>query len=843
MPIIVHVSDGIIVIMTIILLRSFAHPVKGFKMNASIQRIVAMSCRLLLPLNRGKFLPAILLLFTCSSLAAQDKLYRNEFPLQDVTLEDSLFRHARDLNIRELLQYDADRLLYPFRKEAGLSAKAKGFSNWEGLDGHIGGHYLTALAMNYAATGNQECKQRMDYVISELQECARANAAANGSWAKGYAGGVPNSAAVWTGLQKGDLGPLRSSWVPWYNVHKMFAGLRDAWMYTGNEQARKLFLEFCDWAINITAGLSDQQMQSMLDIEYGGINEVLVDAFNMTGDQRYATAARRFSHKTLLDAMAAGKDNLDNKHANTQVPKVIGFQRIGELTGDTAYDKAASFFWSTVTTNRTLAFGGNSRREFFPSAAASIDFINDVEGPESCNSYNMLKLTEGLFREHPSAAYADYYERTLYNHILSTQHPVHGGYVYFTPARPRHYRVYSAPNEAMWCCVGSGMENHGKYGQFIYTRESDSLFVNLFVASELNWREKGIKIRQETGFPFEEQTSLTIRGTGKFKLLVRYPFWVKKGGFKITVNGKPYRVKASPSSYVAIERDWKDGDKVMVSLPMQNRIEQLPNVPNYIAVMHGPILLGAKTGTEDLRGLIAGDSRWGHIASGKKLPVNEAPIIIENNAGVIASSLKPVKSQPLHFSAASLKSTQSEKIFFEPFFGIHDARYMIYWMNLSSNGYRSYLDSLSKEEAKTIALQKRTVDFVAPGEQQPEADHFMDRKNSNSGNTLDHFWRDARENGYFTYTLSTNNETDLSLGIRYLGAERGNRKLEIYIDDEKLVSEDNTNKWPEQRFVDVEYKIPEAMVKGKKSVKVRFQAVAGSIAGPVFYLRMLRNNK
>ncbi|RYZ32811.1 MAG: hypothetical protein EOP49_37010, partial [Sphingobacteriales bacterium] len=468
--------------------------------------------------------------------------------------------------------------------------------------------------------------------------------------------------------------------------------------------------------------------------------------------------------------------NLDNKHANTQVPKVIGFQRIGELTGDEYFDKASSFFWATVTGKRSLAFGGNSRREFFPSAASSIDFVNEVEGPESCNSYNMLKLTEGLFRQHPSAALADYYEKTLYNHILSTQHPVHGGYVYFTPARPRHYRVYSAPNQAMWCCVGSGMENHGKYGQFIYTHQADSLFVNLFIASELNWKEKGITIKQQTEFPFSEQTSFIIKGNSRFSLMIRYPSWVKEGGLKITINGKPYSFKGNPSSYIAVNRDWKDGDKIDVTLPMQNRIEQLPNVSNYVALLHGPILLGAKTGTEDLRGLVANDSRWGHIASGKKLPVNEAPIIIENNAARIASALKPVKKQPLHFTAASLHTTRADKIVFEPFFGIHDARYMIYFMNLSSTGYQVYLDSLAKEEAITIALQARTVDQVAPGEQQPEADHFMETKNSNTGNTLDHFWRDARDGGHFTYTLSTNGETDLSLGVLYLGGDRGGRK-------------------------------------------------------------------
>ena len=407
----------------------------------------------------------------CSQVNAQDKLYPNEFPLSDVVLSDGPFKHARDLNIKVLLEYDVDRLLAGYRKEAGLPAKALSYSNWEGLDGHVGGHYLSAMAMNYAATGNAECKKRLEYMISELKACQEANAINNPGWGVGYVGGVPDSKTIWPALKTGDFRPYRAAWVPWYNVHKMYAGLRDAWLYAGNKEAKAIFLKFCDWGISITSGLTDAQMQSMLDTEQGGMNEVFADAYQMTGDEKYLVAAKRFSHKMLLDPMSEGIDNLDNKHANTQVPKAIGFERIGELSNDKKYEKAGAFFWQTVTTNRSLAFGGNSRREFFPSVAASTDFINDVEGPESCNSYNMLKLTEDLFRKNPSAKYMDYYERTVYNHILSTQNPETGGYVYFTPVRPRSYRVYSAPNEAMWCCVGSGMENHGKYNELIYTHQ------------------------------------------------------------------------------------------------------------------------------------------------------------------------------------------------------------------------------------------------------------------------------------------------------------------------------------------------------------------------------------
>jgi DUF1680 family protein len=709
------------------------------------------------------------------------------------------------------------------------------------LDGHVGGHYLSAMAMNYAATKNIECRRRMEYIIAELKDCQEANGLNHPDWGVGYVGAVPDSKNIWSTLKNGDFAAFRSAWVPWYNVHKMYAGLRDAWVYAGNQAAKSIFLKFCDWAINITTALTDDQMQSMLDTEHGGMNEIFADAYQMTGDAKYLTAAKRFSHQMLLQPMSEGKDNLDNKHANTQVPKAIGFERIGELTNDEMFARAGAFFWQTVTTNRSLAFGGNSRREFFPSSNACTDFVNDVEGPESCNSYNMLKLTEDLFRTNPSAKYADYYERTLYNHILSTQHPVNGGYVYFTPARPRHYRVYSSPNEAMWCCVGSGMEDHGKYNEFIYTHSHDSLFLNLFIASELNWKERGIKIKQQTQFPFEEQTNLIIEnGASHFKLLVRYPSWVKDGELKILINGKQVHISDHPSSYVTLEKTWKKGDIVRITLPMHNTIEHLPNVAEYIAIMHGPILLGAKTGTEDLKALVADDSRWGHIASGKKLPVDKAPIIIEDNITSLAAKLKPVSGKHLTFTASQIRLVNPIHVLFEPFFKIHDSRYMMYWMALSNKQYHSYLDSIAILENERIGLQKRTIDFVAPGEQQPEADHELQAQNSNIGNNMDEFWRDARNGGFFSYKLSTNKETGLCLIVRYWSAETGNRKFDIYIDDERLISEDNTGRWNQRKFGEVEYSIPDGMVKGRENVRVRFQSLQGNNTASVYYIRLAR---
>jgi hypothetical protein len=777
---------------------------------------------------------------------AQDKLYADEFPLGDVVLLDGPLKKARDLNIQTLLKYDCDRLLAPYFKEAGLTPKAKTYPNWDGLDGHVGGHYLTAMAIN-AATGDAECRRRMEYMIGELQLCADANAKNHPDWGKGYVGGMPNSERIWSNFKKGNFGVYFGSWAPFYNLHKMYAGLRDAWLYCGNEQAKTLFLGFCDWAIDLTAGLSDAQMEQMLGNEHGGMNEVLADAYAITKEQKYLDVAKRFSHRRLLTPMSQRVDNLDNMHANTQVPKVVGFERIAELSGDESYHNAADFFWDIVTGQRSLAFGGNSRREHFPSKEACTDFINDIDGPETCNTNNMLKLTEDMHRRNPEARYADYYELATFNHILSSQHPEHGGYVYFTPARPRHYRNYSAPNEAMWCCVGTGMENHGKYGQFVYTHVGDALYVNLFVSSELNWKEKGISLRQETSFPYAETSRITMtQGKGKFPLLVRYPGWVNPGQFEVKVNGQKVDIISGPSSYVTIDRQWKKGDVIDITFPMHNSIKYLPNVPQYIALMHGPVLLAAKTGTEDLAHLVADDSRFGQYASGKKLPINEAPILINNNIDAIANQLQPVAGKPLHFTLSTKMVNGEWSMVNEliPFFELHDARYMMYWLALSEDSYKSYLDGLAKQEQERQALEARTVDKVQPGEQQPETDHKMETDQSQVGNTNDTFFRDARDGHYFSYLMQTAGETDLSLRLKYWGVgEWKTHEFDIFVDDVLVQSVNNTGKYRISEFKYEVYPVPAELLKGKTQVRVKFVAKPRKQIGEIYEVRLIKTQQ
>ena len=781
------------------------------------------------------------LLILSATMGAQDLLYPNTFSLADVELLDGPFRHAMDLNVRTLLEYDTDRLLAPFLKEAGLEPKGEYFPNWQGLDGHVGGHYVSALAIHYAATGNKECHDRLMYCLSEMKRAQDANG-------NGYIGGVPDGARIFAEVRKGNFRPLHSAWVPWYNVHKTFAGLRDAWQYAGIDMAREMFLKMCDWCLDVTGPLTDEQMDSMVSQEFGGMDEVLADAYQMTGEQKYMTAAKRFSHRMILDNMAAGNDNLDNLHANTQVPKVVGYARIADLDGDGYYRRAAEFFWDRVADHRSVVIGGNSRSEHFPAADDWLSYVEHREGPESCNTNNMLKLTQFLFKMDPQARYADFYERALYNHILSTQHPEHGGYVYFTSMRPSHYRVYSQPNEGMWCCVGTGMENHGKYGEFIYTHDAGkSLHVNLFIASRLAWKETGAVITQETSFPYEEGSRLTVNlGRSKrFVLDVRCPGWVGEG-YSVKVNGKEYAAGAVPESYVSIDRKWKDGDVVEIALPMKTTVEELENEPEYLAVKRGPIVLAAKTSSEHLDGLVADDGRWSHIASGELVPLADTPILVGTRSEIEAKiqNMTPVQGRPLCYTADGLfNKPEYDNLVLEPFFSLHDSRYAIYFLSLTSDGYGEMLAKIRADEEAALVLDRRTVDKVTPGEQQPEADHLMVNDGSSAGNQDNKPYRMASRNGSFSYALSTDGGTGLRLAVGYWDDEnnpRAPRAVDILVDDVLLLQETEFPATKEKKVVIKEYDIPSSLLEGKKEVRVTFRPVQAASPVRVFDVRTLK---
>jgi len=759
------------------------------------------------------------------------------FALSDVRLLDSPFKKAMMTDMNYILALDMDRLLAPYLKESGLQPKAENYTNWEntGLDGHIGGHYLSALAKMYAATGDQRMKDRMDYMLSELKRAQEANG-------DGYLSGVPGGKAMWKDISEGkiDAGSfsLNKKWVPLYNIHKIYAGLYDAYAFGGSEEAKEMLIKLTDWAIHLVQNLSDDQIQDMLRSEHGGLNEIFADVADITGDEKYLKLAKQFSHRAILDPLMKHEDRLTGMHANTQIPKVIGFKRIAEVDGDESWADAARYFWENVVDKRTVSIGGNSVREHFHPVDDFSSMIESEQGPETCNTYNMLKLTKHLFLSDPEVKYMDYYERALYNHILSTEEPDHGGFVYFTPMRPGHYRVYSQPQTSFWCCVGSGLENHTKYGELIYAHSGDDVYVNLFIPSTLNWKENGLELTQETKFPDAETSTLTINPKKKtgFTLYVRYPKWVEAGALRVEINGENVAVDGAPGEYIALKRKWEKGDKVELTLPMRTTVEQLPDGESYYSILHGPIVLAAKTDTTDMVGLYADDSRGGHIASGPKYPLNEMPVIVGSPAN-LPSMVKPVDGKPMTFTLDGLYPDKYKNLQLIPFFRVQESRYVIYFKVVSPDALKNMEGKMASEEAAKKALEEATVDVVFPGEQQPESDHFIQSENTNSGVNQGKHWRDAT--GWFSYQLNDKNGDAGKLRIMYFGLDNG-RNFNISINGEKLadVSLDGSKGFG---FYTVDYDIPQEILdKAEGKLRVKFEAAPSSVAGGIYEVRLMK---
>jgi len=766
---------------------------------------------------------------------AQDPI--QPFPLNEVRLLDGPFKQAQERDRQYMLKLEPDRLLAPFRREAGLPKKAESYGNWENgfLDGHTAGHYLSALAFMYASTGDPEMLKRLNYMVDEMAECQKANG-------DGYVGGIAGSKLFWASIAQGNVGDISHKGVPWYNLHKTFAGLRDAWLVCGNEQAKKALISFADWCANTVSTLSDDQMQRMLQTEHGGMNEVLADVYAITGDKKYLELAKRFDHQAILNPLEAGKDQLDGLHANTQIPKVIGFQRIAELSGnpsDQPLSSAAKFFWETVTEHRSVVIGGNSTKEHFNPAADFTSMIVNREGPESCNSYNMLKLTQALFDSDPQARYFDFAERVLYNHILTTidDH----GFVYFTPMRPAHYRVYSTADQSFWCCVGTGMENHGKYGGFIYARKPGALYVNLFIPSELNWKEQGITLRQETKFPEEPRTHLSLKMAkpSTFTVYLRHPVWVKKGAFQIAINGTVQPDNSEPSSYVALTRTWNDGDVIDLTLPMETSFERLPDGLDDVAFLYGPIVLAAETGTDDMTGLQAGGGRWDHIANGPLVPLDQAPMLVcEPDA--IVKSIQPVPNESLTFTlGGAVHPDKYQNLKLVPFYRLLDTRYVIYWQHFTPEQHQQKMDQIHAEEAAAMALDQATVDRVTPGEQQPEADHHFQGDNSGTGYFQNRHWRDTKT--WFSYDLKAIQNQLLSLAVTYWGGDNG-RNFTILANDTKIADVNLHGEKPDG-FETINYPIPATLTAQTSNgiLTIKFVALPGSVAGGVYDVRLIKS--
>lgn len=731
------------------------------------------------------------------------------FALQDVKLTKGAFKNAQEVDLKYILALNPDKLLAPYLIDADLPLKAKRYGNWEnsGLDGHIGGHYLSALAMMYASTGNVEMKNRLEYMVAELASCQTKNG-------NGYVGGIPNGKVFWERIRRGDIDGstfgLNNTWVPLYNIHKLFAGLRDAYQIADNQQAKQVLVALGNWFLELIKPLSDEQIQQVLRTEHGGMNEVLADLFIITKDKKYLDAAERISHKSILNPLIAKQDKLTGLHANTQIPKVIGFEKIAKLTNNTEWSEAAQYFWQNVSQTRSVAFGGNSVREHFNPTTDFKKMLESNQGPETCNSFNMLRLSMALFLDKNDVSYLDFYERTLYNHILSSQHPEKGGFVYFTPIRPNHYRVYSQPETSMWCCVGSGIENHTKYGELIYSHTAKDVYVNLFIPSELNWKEKGIQITQNTDFPYKNSTELMLElvKNQTFSLNIRYPKWAESA--KVKINGKVQNISAKQVEYIIFNRNWKNGDKISIEFEMKTRLEYLPDGSNWAAFVRGPIVLAAKTSTEDLKGLFADDSRMGHETKGKLFPINKAYALVDEPKNYL-SKLKPIDN--LNFTLDSLH--------LQPFYELHDARYQMYFQTFTKSAFDNQKALQKQQEDVLLALEARTIDKINCGEQQPEVDHQYKGGQSNSGYDDEKFWRDTRS--FISYQLQNKNNAGKYLEISVLDDFKtenitflinenlaeiiaiGNKTVKIKVPDSAFLNLkiNSKNKIPTPRFVQI----------------------------------------
>lgn len=783
------------------------------------------------------------LLLSVSLGKAQNRQQVSYFPLQDVKLLNSPFLQAQQTDLHYILSMNPDRLLAPFLREAGLTSKAPSYTNWEntGLDGHIGGHYLSALSMMYAATGDTAVYNRLNYMLNELHRAQQAVGT-------GFIGGTPGSLQLWKDIKAGNIRAggfdLNGKWVPLYNIHKTYAGLRDAYLYAGSDLARQMLVDFTDWMIDITSDLSDEQIQDMLRSEHGGLNETFADVAEITGDKKYLELARRFSHKFILDPLIKEEDKLTGMHANTQIPKVIGYKRIAELSQDdknwnhaAEWDHAARFFWNTVVNHRSVCIGGNSVREHFHPSDNFTSMLNDVQGPETCNTYNMLRLTKMLYQDSPETNFADYYERALYNHILASQEPEKGGFVYFTPMRPGHYRVYSQPETSMWCCVGSGLENHTKYGEFIYAHQKDTLYVNLFIPSQLTWKEKGVTLTQETRFPDDGKVTLRIDKAPKkgITLKIRQPQWTGHSKeYNVKINGKnEASIVEENSNYLTLHRKWKKGDVITFNLPMKVSLEQIPDKKDYCAFLYGPIVLAASTGTGHLDGLYADDSRGGHIAHGKQIPLQEVPMLIGNPESIRNSLHKKDGNQLIFTFDGNVYPAQNKTLELIPFFRLHNARYAIYFRQANEEQFKIIQKEMATAERKATELANQTVDLIFPGEQQPESDHGIQYEQAETGTNKDRHFRRAK--GWFSYNLKVKEEAGR---IRITIQKNDRNKVAILLNNNKLAVNPTISEADKDGFITLSWLLPQKLKSG--SCPIRFTPDGTEWTPAIYEVRLLK---
>lgn len=742
------------------------------------------------------------------------------FDISDVKLLDGPFKHATELNEKALLNYEPDRFLAKFRIEAGLEPNAENYHGWEDetLAGHSLGHYLSAICMMYQTTGNEEFLKRANYIVDGLVECQKANG-------NGYIGAFTGGKMIFEGeIAKGEIRSrgfdLNGLWSPFYTIHKVMAGLNDAYELCGIKEALEANKKFADWIYTIVKDLNEDQVQEMLNTEHGGINETLAELYAKTGVQKYLDMSQIFHHKAILDSLKHHKDILPGKHANTQVPKLIGTARRYELTGDKSDYEASEFFWERVVDHHSYVTGGNGDHEYFGPPDTLRNRLSN-ETTESCNVYNMLKLSKHLFMWEANAKVADFYERALLNHILSSQHPEDGHVIYNLSLEMGGFKVYQDP-EAFTCCVGSGMENHSKYSLNIYYHNNDELFVSQFIASELNWKEKGLKLIQNTSYPEEQGTSFEFvcENPVELTLQVRYPYWAEKG-VQVLVNGKPLKVSQTPESFIAVKRTWKTGDRVEVKLPFSLRLESMHDDSMRVALMYGPLVMAGDLGPENdpqaadpmyVPALMAEDrnpEKWINPVS------NIVNTFVTNRAG------------------------RPKDVTFRPFYKMHNRSYSVYFDMFDQKGWEQYQ---AEYEAAQVALKKMeqlTIDYFELGEMQPERDHNFTSDIAWVGELKHKKYREADRGGWFSFDMLVERGVAQQLVLEYYGGFPGGKTFDILVNEQKIATENISMVKPGE-FYYAYYNLPATVLKGKNKINVKLVPHEGHRAGPLFSARIMK---
>lgn len=742
---------------------------------------------------------------------AGERVMALPFSPHDVWLLPGPFKKILDSNGEYLLSLEPNRLLSLFRKSAGLEQKAEPYGGWEsmGVAGHSLGHLLSGLAWHYAVADSAKHKERLELLIQGLNACQKARK-------DGYVGAIPDADRVWEEIRRGELKSqgfdLNGIWVPWYTQHKIFAGLIDACLLIESKLALDVAVRLGDWAIDVTKNLTSEQWQTMLACEHGGMNESLYDLHRLTGEKRFLDLAHKFDHKAVLDPLRNKEDKLAGLHSNTQVPKVIGLAKEYERSGKESEKTASLFFWDRIVNARTYANGGNSNFEHLTKAGVLRDQLS-MNTSETCNTYNMLKLTRHLFSWQPSGHVGDFAEKALYNHILASQDGEPGHFTYYVPLSGRSARPYSHPTNDFWCCVGTGMENPARAVENIYFASDRELIVNLFIPSRLEWKAADVIASLTTDYPSDQKVSLTLVHAERkeFTVAIRQPGWASKP-LVLAVNGKAESAKLGEDGLARLKRKWNSGDVVTWQVPLAIRTESMPDDPKRIVLFHGPLLLAAET--EDF-------------------PYD--PIFVADAAGALAS-LKREPGSGIAYRSEGLP--RPKDLTFRPFFSFSKGKHTTYFDVLTPEEWARKEAEIKAEEAKAAALAAMTTDLLRIGEMQPERDHNLVAENSQTGAHNNRNWRHAQPKGFFQFDLSVDPDLQHELLLTFWSGDAG-RDFRLLLDG-KILKDEPLKGPKEVGFFDLKIPLDLSLTQGRKKVTLRFQASDKTLTPGLYGCRMMK---